>query len=463
MSEKQSPGVVLSWKTVLVWFLAAYLVFSLYQYYDLQAFVPLMTNIALPLLFGFAALTLVVGGALRSTNAKILALYLLWIYITGITRTGYTIFNNLFIDVLTYALLCFPMAGMLPANRRRGAFRVIFYALVVFMLGMSIYALVIVLQGRMLHSPNGFMLGLHPYITNRLALYAHPNYVSTLIAMLMIITLYLALSAKKVYERVFAIVAFVIFGVIMALTDSRTGKLGVSVGVGLLGYVLATHLLRDQKRAVAVIAGIACTACVAALCYGSFSLYGWVMERVSVAQGPRMIQTALAEDAGGLGTAIQVSQRGFLADEGFNGRSDVWKAAIEAIRKDPKILLVGAGNLMDIVNQYTPKAYAHLHNSFLQTLLALGLPGFLLLATFLVRMLVQSARLLLDTSGRSTPAQRFLPALLLTCVIIGLAESHFFATEQPVYDPLFFLVAGYVQVLARRLKRKGEGAAEVTA
>lgn len=457
MSEKLSAPSGFTWKNALVWFLALYLVFTLYQYYDTKAYASIMTNVAIPLLFGFAALSVVVGKSLSSNNAKILVGFLVWVYLTELTRAEYSILNNMFLDVLAYSLLYFPLASMLPAKRRRAALRVILYPIITFMLLMSVFALVVVLQGRTLYSTNGVIMGLHPYIKNRLSMYAHPNFVSTLCAMLMMLSIYLALSAKKTIGRIYPILTFVVFGVIMALTDSRTGKIAVSVGVGLLGFVLAYHFTQKKPRAVSIVSGVVCAAVVAVLCYGTFGVYGWAVEKISASQGPRLIQRALAEDAGsGLDSALQLSQRSLLVDDGFNGRNHVWKAAFEVVAEDPIILLTGTGqaNLMNLVNQHTPKYYDHLHNIFLQTLLTVGIPGLLLVVTFLVRMLLLSLRLFLDTSTHTTLAQRFLPATLVTCLIIGLAESHFFVTNQPAYNPLFFLVAGYVEVYSLRLRRK---------
>lgn len=469
MNDEMNLKLSIDWKRVLIGFMVAYTGVLAVQYYDTEVFSALMINMATPLILVFATLVISRGRSLRSLDALIIAGVALWAYVAEALHglKSFAFFSSVNFDLIYYALICFPLASILSKKRRKASLRLLFHVFIGLFFAFSVFTLYMVISEHTMYSPNGIFLGLLPEMTNRLWMFMHPNYAGTFCVIAMLLSIYLGLSAKKWPERVYCIVAFILFGVILALTDSRTCKLAASLGVGMLGFVLAQQRLRKRGNLVSIAAGVAATAVVAVACYFLFSLYGLLMQGVintHRAGGLSLVQAAFAEEAAAP-SMLQISARGMFIDEGMNGRDKIWKAALDAIRADPTILFFGTGfnRVIPTVIRYTEGVYVHLHNSFLQMLVSVGLPGLVLLLWFLFRIAVKSLRLLLNPSDRVSLASRFLPAILLACVAISFAESQFFMTDQAAYDPIFFLVAGYVSVLAtKHPKEKEETVAAVT-
>ena len=83
----------------------------------------------------------------------------------------------------------------------------------------------------------------------------------------------------------------------------------------------------------------------------------------------------------------------------LSGREDIWRGALAALKKRPSLLITGTSIhfVMTDLNLLTPMPdVSHLHNQFLQTLVATGIFGLLLFIAFLVIAIWASIRLFRD-------------------------------------------------------------------
>lgn len=125
----------------------------------------------------------------------------------------------------------------------------------------------------------------------------------------------------------------------------------------------------------------------------------------------------------------------------LNNRTLIWNVVFQKILQEPTILLWGIDDTTKIVNATGGE---HTHNSWLEILVRLGLPGFLLCLFFTVQAVWSSMRLIFH------PTQdmwRKIIALLLICLLVSsvLEPSLFFSEESWHFvDFLFFLCLGYV-------------------
>ena len=138
-------------------------------------------------------------------------------------------------------------------------------------------------------------------------------------------------------------------------------------------------------------------------------------------------------------------QRTFEKDVStLNGRTSIWKAAINAIRDDRSVLLWGVAQPGPYVSPYNHFAVDHLHNAWVEILLGMGLPGLLLAVLFTVMTAWNCLMVLLKHHKDIWKRNVALLALLLLAA--SMLEPYLFYTytDYHAYNFLFFLCAGYL-------------------
>lgn len=446
------------WKRALWVFLFGYTLISLLQYVNTTLYIFLAGNFLMPMIIGFTGIVLVLGRPFRRIEGLLLGVLAGWHLLTQIANggMGYLDYNLQNYGVIAYSFLFFPLASLLPKPSRKGLLHGILHGVIALFAVGCILAVIAALTGRPFQLANSGLVGMMDKLENRLYVFCHPNISGTFCTLTILLSVYLALSTKRTAVRVYLIILTLLFSLTLALTDSRTNMIATAVGMGCLGFVFARTKLPLKGKWVSIGVSVLCAALVVVLCYFSFNLYTMAFNQASRLT---LVSHAYAEDAASTITNTRVIRaRGLGEDSGsMNGRSIVWGAVFRAIAADPIILLTGVGhqNAMAVLSPYTEGiAYLHTHNAFLQTLISSGLPALLLLVAFLMQLLHSCLRLLMDTSEKTSLATRFLPAVLLAAVVVSMAESQFFISDYMIYDPLFFLVAGYVTVIAPKARRK---------
>ena len=128
----------------------------------------------------------------------------------------------------------------------------------------------------------------------------------------------------------------------------------------------------------------------------------------------------------------------------LNNRTGIWAAAHRAIRENPEILLWGTTEPGAYVSDYHSYDIGHLHNAWVECLLALGCVGFLLALLFTVVTLWNCLIILLKDHQNIWKRN---VALLALCLMgASVLEPYLFYTtfEYHLVDVLFFLCAGYL-------------------
>ena len=121
------------------------------------------------------------------------------------------------------------------------------------------------------------------------------------------------------------------------------------------------------------------------------------------------------------------------------------------IKDYPLVLLCGLpfDTAMDTVNLYlTDLDYiVHMHSAYLQTLLHLGLPGFIALTVFMIYLLKCICSLLKSKPDFSVVVLCIIPFVIM---LMGITESCFSCnpTRYEFVNFLFALTSGYVIELA---------------
>ncbi len=271
--------------------------------------------------------------------------------------------------------------------------------------------------------------------------------------------------ADKTWKKIALMSALVVQFLAMALTNCRTVLL---VTGALLGGIVFFRIFRGSWKQFVL--GLAAAA---VLLVGSFKLSGWLFQwnndrllaSVSIAQEETSVEDAPSEENASSGeTGVEVEEstgvlvgdnwQGTLASDmrTLNGRTYIWKGALSAIRDDKTLALWGTEYSGTVISVYSPIPVVHAHNSWMEVLMRMGLPGLALSLVFTAISIFSAAKLALNMQ---TELWKKTIAITAMCILIaGFLEPYLFITNvyYHVTDFMFFFLTGYLDLWANRAK-----------
>lgn len=132
----------------------------------------------------------------------------------------------------------------------------------------------------------------------------------------------------------------------------------------------------------------------------------------------------------------------------FNSRTGIWKSALNAV-KDSKILaLFGTEYAGLVLSSYFGGELHHAHNSWLEALMRMGIPGLLMSLVFTALAVWSAVKLVFN---RSVELWKKIVAMLTVCLLgAGFLEPYLFITNvyYHVTDFAFFFLTGYLDFWA---------------
>ena len=238
--------------------------------------------------------------------------------------------------------------------------------------------------------------------------------------------LYLAVTYRKTRWLPAWLLLLTVFGIGVLITYSRTAVFTLTGGILFAVYL---YLQRHPMKPVLKVLTLILTAVAVVV------LTALLMNRIYKAVH------SIRDIWYGLGT--------------LSNRTDIWGAGLKVMGEKPAVLLRGLSGerVMEEVNVFLPHldTIQHMHSAYLQTLLRLGLPGFLAVAALAVG-LIRSGRILL-TSPKAELEDKFLLCLPVACLLMGAVESVIFLCTIPteLMNLLLMLFSGYTFERARQL------------
>lgn len=426
-------------------FVLAYLLLILYSYYDNNLSGLLFRMVFYPFSMGLAGAVLTRPGMMRRREMQFMVGYIGWIVLETLLvyrSTMYAYQDTLYFAV-AFGLVCYPMAFLLEGKTRTQMFRMIFHVLIPLVTIFCLYGIASVLLQTSFEAPNGYLTGISAKEGRLEILAVHPNYYGPALTILFMMSLYMIVSYRHPLIKIAYALTLPIFYVTMALGDTRTNMLATAFGLGLFAMILVLARVKISQKVVRAVVAVLCAAVVMVVAYLGYAPALRGVEALSVKQ-------AAAEAAQTEDNAVMTESRDLLKDLATaTGRTRIWKEAMQSVLAKPSILLTGTTNhhtyeTIPNLQQFDGR----LHNSFLQVLVALGLPGLILLLGFLVIVVIECVRVFFLREDLPL-GERFLPAILAACMVIAMSESLFFLESKGVYSPLFFLIAGYIVAVSR--------------
>ncbi|MGN0981589.1 MAG: O-antigen ligase family protein [Candidatus Limivicinus sp.] len=275
----------------------------------------------------------------------------------------------------------------------------------------------------------------------------HPNNCATLLILGMGFCLGLCFRTKKRWlQGCLIVLAAVQFGV-QALTNGRTSTGFACMMIG--GILFCAIRRTGWKRApLALAAGIAATAVLFFAAQKLFAVHQQNLTQIAIqasqAEEEEREQTQLPK-VNENGKLVTLNGQRSLGKDlfTFNGRTIIWKEAVGGALRHPTILLCGTDSVAEVLAEDGKTNAPHTHNSFLETLYTLGLPG-LLLAVAITVLALRAGLMLL---WRNTDLWKSSVAMITLCLLgCSLLEPYLFAAKNyHHYLSFFFLTAaGYL-------------------
>lgn len=295
----------------------------------------------------------------------------------------------------------------------------------------------------------------------RLHVFWHPNITACFLMVGIGFAFSLLLQTKKKATKCMLAVTILLQFVAMALTNCRTTLLMTGAFFGSVGFFMINK--GGWKRFVT---GLVAAVLVLVACFWTSGKIYKQHNEALVAQIAAKLEQGTAQNEiesnyvvhEGTGRIEMVSNNGQYTlshdMKTLNGRTNIWKASLQAVRDNKQLMLFGTEYVDATISSYFTSSLTHTHNSWMEALLRLGIPG-LLLALVFTGIAVCSAWVIVWS--RDTVIWKKILAVLTMCVMVaGFLEPYLFITNvyYHVVDFIFFFCTGYLDLWRKQIKDK---------
>lgn len=331
--------------------------------------------------------------------------------------------------VCAYAL-CFPFAAAAEDSRRQTGLKSMAGLFLATGALLTVYTALLLLD-----KVPGYLQNYVNWDGARLNAMGHPNICATLLMISMGLCAGFALSCRKCWVKVGLLALMVLQFLALSLTNGRTTVILTCMLMG--GIVFCVLRGRGWKRLIPALLA------AAVIMVGLFAL----SRAVSSWNQNRLTESAQSTAQPSESPEVLVSEQyqGTLAGDlkTLNGRTEIWRTALMGLEDNPQVKFIGTEYVDMILTRYAPGTIYHTHNSWLEALYRMGLPG-LGAALVITVLTVWSTVVVL---WRNTDLWKSCIALLTLCLLgCALLEPYLFVADVSYFylDFLFMMCLGYL-------------------
>lgn len=429
----------------------------------------LLTNAGIVLsLWGLWAITLwKTPQTLLQRDIILGVVMVLWFLVLEMNRRiNYIPMQSLTIFAVVY-LVALPFAAMTQDQDRRAGIQLVsgcYIAAALFLLALS---LILMAGGKLPDSLTGQVY----WDGARLFVLHHPNISSRIFMIGIALCMGFSGQAKQIWAKALLLLAAALLFAAAALTNCRA----VIIATCFILAGNAFFMVYNHTRKRFIPSAIAAIVAAVVLITASNTLFQWnstrllnqismetVSEQIVIVEEtspnaditiqelalPEIIPLAETSEKK-LESINNSGQKSFQADlPTLNGRTYLWISFLEKIWFEPAILLRG------VVDTRLVWGNLHTHNAWLEALIMLGLPGFILVLLFSWNATWSSFRMLWHNGVGMF--RKNIALLTLATMVAALLEPCLFITytEWSFSDFFFFLCLGYLFLWNKELPRK---------
>jgi hypothetical protein len=449
----------------------------------------LPTDFDTPILYWFFPVSLLLASQMyfnqritRHVEIKLLLAFFAWGCVTVVLNYGRAQLTDSFLWFASMSTVIFLGFTLPYAFEKEGARRVLLLLAAVTFVSviiLSIASLVAVFAKDIAAKAPSIFEGI--FIGDgRLSIDDHPNRSAPAPALGVVLAGLLLAGVKKGWQRTLIVLGAVICFVPLALTGSRTAILGAGLAVAFEAALTLRQVLRGKIHSilrVCISLSVAAVVLVGFYFASALTQQGCNtllvrMEAVQTApqqaEAPAMPSSdstpatepaaeapAPAPASAPASAEDVVITRDFSDADSFNGRTDIWRGVWTGIVDNPEIFLIGTGPMMalQVMMPYFPPSnpVGPIHNSFLDVLVAFGIPGLVLLVALFILTAFAAIRLSLSRAADQPLMVKFLPAVLILIMAEGMMEDYIFmGVSLNVLWVWLMISAGFVLRLAKK-------------
>lgn len=399
-----------------------------------------MMHYVCPIAWAFVGMSLCLGSDRKQVDLWVGAAFVAWYVLSRmLMREPFLNYSfSMFSNLCCAYLLAFPFAhSMADGGKKMGLQTVA----IIFVIGYGLLAWIGILS---VFTDSLITL---PYLgtkveMQRLRLWAgnHPNISACVFMVALLLGVWLLVHKLCRWLAVPVVLLCVGAYAGIALADSRTIMLQVCCFAAGLVFLAMLRLPRRamwQKTIIGLIAGALCLVLV-------FFSFSWVKDGITCLVNQLTAHAETVENQ-------VVANRSLLDDLAtMTGRTPIYQKLLHLVWERPRILLTGMLN-SDLVQVIRETSGAeHAHNSFLQTLLNMGLPGLLMAVFFAARAVWVSLKLIFNQ--KAAFADQILAVILLVFLVGTISEPYLFSEYLTAANMPFFLIFGYALETQRTLR-----------
>ena len=332
----------------------------------------------------------------------------------------------------------FPLACLLQDGEKKQALKLFAAAFIAASLCHTLAALLLLLDLIPAYFAQHHVL----WTSARLNVFWHPNMAACFHMFGIASCIAFLQDAKKGWHKLALLAVSLIILATMALTNCRT--VIILVG-GILGGAAFYSIIRGRWK-LAPIALV--SACIILLLtyYSCGILYKTNSDTLYARYLAESIEEPSSQESPAhLAPNIDSAQKSLAEDMStFNSRTDIWYASYRALTKNPLYPIIGVDNPGRHMSHFYSVYQTHTHNSWVETMLGLGVPGFVIAMIFTLLTLWNGIVILLkyplDVRKRTT-------AMLTLCMLVAsFMEPYLFLPpiDYYIYNFIFLLCAGYL-------------------
>lgn len=287
----------------------------------------------------------------------------------------------------------------------------------------------------------------------RLHVFWHPNISACFFMIGMGFAAAFLAQSKKTAEKVLLAAVIILEFAAMALTNCRTTLLMTGALVGGIVFFLISKG-GWQRFLLGLLAALA-------LLVGTFKvsggIYQWNHDRLveqyiqsqEQAEMPEAEADAEADAEPVEEVLVGENGQGTLSNDmrTLNNRTEIWEAAFRAVRDSKSLALFGTEYSGTVISAYNRFEVFHGHNSWIEAMMRMGIPGLLMSLVFTVMAVFCAAKLLFSP----VELWKKIISMLTMCVLFtGFLEPYLFITNvyYHVTDFAFFFLLGYLDYWA---------------
>ncbi len=441
----QEEHQVKDWTPVKVIY-AGLMVINLLSYIYLLAVGAEMSSIPTVIWFTRLAsvpLAIHLGKLWKDKGFQILGIYFLWF----LSRIVFDAPQNLFHEQVSQNVLnaiwvfagCYGMGRILREKELKAFFQIIiavWTAAILVYCGFGIYS---AWTDQTINGLGQGSFRLDGEVWYRLQMIYLPTTAGSILSLSALLAIIMAATCKRIACKAAYVLSALIIIITLALTDSRSAFLSVSIGLAVLVFIRIKtwiDLKRTSKSWIGWAGGT-----VGMLV--TFAIVFMILMRIIPAFNnlklKGIIPVAYAEEIEDTGK--ELAQRGFHTSDIFSGRLGLWADILKHMTGDFTTLMIGESKLMPL--QSIHPEFAHCHCLYVQVFLESGLPGLLLVCLFIASLAKNSIGLL-NKTGIALWI-KLLPLLPVSLLIGDIFENFIWLrTGQCPMIAALFITAGII-------------------